>query len=72
MVHDRISLPEYTIKDTERGIDPARGTLEISYHYGYLFSGLPMFSLILFAILTHLLAIICVFMELRLAIRNRR
>ena len=53
-------------------INPTSSTLNVIYNYGYLFSGLPVFSVILLGILMHLLVFICLVMEITLAVKNRR
>ena len=53
-------------------INPTCSTLHIKYHYAYLLSGLPVFSIIILGIMMHLLLIICVAKEITLAVKNRR
>ena len=52
-------------------IYPASKTLNVTYNYGYLFSGVPVYSIVMMMVLWSLLFIICLILEITLAIRKR-
>ena len=52
-------------------IYPASKTLNVTYYYGYLFSGAPIYSIVMLMVLWGLLFIICLILEITLAIRKR-
>lgn len=52
-------------------IYPVSKTLNVTYYYGYLFSGVPIYSIVMLIVLWSLLFIICLILEITLAIRKR-
>ena len=62
---------ERAVNHMYASIYPASKTLNIKYHYAYLLSGLPVYSIIILMALWGILFIICLVLEITLAIRKR-